>query len=722
MANTILTDEQIRSLQEASQRLVEQQNELLKQAKEIENVRERITKELEAEQQLLKKQEETYEAMFQLTTKTQELQQVKNKLAEQEAKIQETIKQIKQAQEISDQNLENSLKQKLSVERSEKDTLKEQLKDKKEILDLAEKQKKEAEKIFQAEKKITEEEEKQLKIIKQKEEEIRKKLGQSLDNLGKKITDISKSLLDGFNIPLLGTRISGLRDMIMQVVEAPVKAFKEFGNLDQFMPTIGKMREGLRELGVSEDEAFKAFGDLTQQVAEFSSYSESTQRSLITTASVLDKAGISTKTFGKQINDLTKVFGMLPQQAEKTALKLAALSKTLQDGNKSTEDFTALTPKLVGFGTRAVDVFEKTAIAAKKLGMETKELFGIMDQYDSFEKAADAAGELNIALGGQFVDTLELMNLSLEKGPVETLKYLQNAFDQSGVSLENLNRAQIKYFASAAKMDEKQFMQVFQNGARGVEDYIRQQEIAEKKQNDLNKVSEKTQTILTQLQNAFNAAFASEENVNALVNLIKSIVELSYKLVNIIKYFKDLVPLMASVFAAGKIIQFTGAIMKAGGAMAFLRQTTIAQAIANAVALAFANPLAALGGLAVAGLAAFTVYKLVGSATGGESGGVFADQEKVKGSVNAAKGTGGVAPVPKGDAVVKLDPKDSITPVGGGTAIASKSDGDFILKLDKMISVLVEIRDKNTKTVVELDGRTLAESIATTNARNPYIG
>lgn len=528
--------------------------------------------------------------------------------------------------------------------------------------------------------------------------------------LQKSMSIVGKSLLDGFNIPLLGTRIEGMRDMMTGILKAPAEAFKSFGFIDQYTGSINNMRQSMREAGVSEKEMYQAFGELNQVVGDFSNYSKGTQESIAGTSAKLALAGFNSKTTATNFNNLIKVFGQTKDQANETNIRLASLSKTLGDGTKSAEDFAALTPKLTGFGSRSVDVFEKTAIAAKKLGIETKELFNLMDQYDSFEKAADAAGELNVALGGQFVDSLELMQASLEGGPMDTLKVLQKGFEESGRSVDNLSRAELKYFAAAAKMSEADFVKIFKQGSAGIEEYVTKQEAAEKKQRDLNLIAEKTQDIFQKIQNAFNKAFADPKVIKSLTSMVEMIAKMSKTLANILPTVINLLPLFGGLFAAGKVFQVVGGIIQLTKALKVMG--LVEAAITGAkVSAAAANPLTiplAIGALAVGGAAYYGISSMINSAESeGTKGGGVAPQPKEDVSVG-----GGAIIQASANTKYKTDPKDTI--------IAAKPDGEIAELLRKVHDAVKQLSNRPVDVNVSLDARQINTQLQMENSRNPY--
>lgn len=562
------------------------------------------------------------------------------------------------------------------------------------------------------------------KLFEQKMKNINT-FAQKFQEVGNLSNKVGSSLLDGFNFPILGIRIKGLRDIMTDVIKAPAEAFKKYGFLDQYTNSINNMRESMLGAGIGEQQMYEAFGDLNQVVADFPTYSRGAQEQLVGTSAKLALAGFNSKTTATSFNNLVKVFGQTATQANNTNIRLAALSKTLGDGNKTFEDFTALTPKLTGFGGKAVDVFEKTSIAAKKLGMDTKELFGIMDQYDSFENAANAAGELNVALGGQFVDSLELMKASIEGGPTDVLNMLQKSFKESGVQVENLSRAQLKYFASAAKIPEDQFKKIFAAGGQGVDDYIRQQEKAAKEQENLNNIAKKTQDVFQDIQNAFAAAFGKKENIDALVKVVMKIKDMALSLADAFKTMKNMVPIMGALFATAQVTSFVSGILQAVAAQKELKKASLGAAIAEAfkTALGGWTGVAAVGaGLVAGGAAYLTLSNLMG-----ESGG------EAKPTIGAvAGGAAGAVPTAAAEPPMPVHqdafaPGGSMitTPQGGkfktsaqDSVIAAKDGGVLAEKLNEISGLLREYLERPVP--VMLDGKKVNSELARANKYNPF--
>lgn len=574
------------------------------------------------------------------------------------------------------------------------------------------------------------------KLHKAREEDI-KKQGEAFKKLGELASKVGNALLEGFNFPLLGVKIKGFREIMTDIIKAPAEAFKKYGFLDQYTQSIDNMRQGMIGFGVDEKSMYEALGELNQVVADFPNYSKSLQEQLVGTSAKLALAGFNSKATTLAFNNMTKMFNLTAPAADGARIKLAALSKTLGDGTKTFDDFNAMAPKLASFGGKAIEIFENTAIAAKKLGMDSKELFDIMHQADTFDKAADAAGNLNAMLGGQFFDSLELMKLSLRGSTEDILRYYQDAFKKGGVEVNKLEREQILALSSAAKMSEEQFTKIFGAGGQGVDEYLKKQKEATEKQNHLNEIAKKTQDVFQDIQNAFAKAFADKNNINSLVKVVMNIKDMALFFAKILQTIKNLAPIMAGLFAASQVLSFAAAIRTANGVMAALRATTLGQAIAQAFATGLTGAgLVAVGlSLAAAGGAAAYMYSLTGDDSGtsslnaissGTGGGSTPETPSI---VNPSEiGSAPASPIDNKTDDVSYGGGMIIPPKGSGqrarrlasddTTISARPGGILDQKLDTIISLMKEYGGRPT--VIELDGQRVNKQLGEAARIDPF--
>lgn len=100
------------------------------------------------------------------------------------------------------------------------------------------------------------------------------------------------------------------------------------------------------------------------------------------------------------------------------------------------KNMSALTEDVANFGNMSVKELGATATYMAKLGLEAKDLQGVINKFDDFESAAGSVSQLNQAFGIQ-LDTMEMMNA---ENPAERIDMMKDAFHAAGKSVEDMTR------------------------------------------------------------------------------------------------------------------------------------------------------------------------------------------------------------------------------------------------------------------------------------------
>ena len=229
-----------------------------------------------------------------------------------------------------------------------------------------------------------------------------------------------------------------------------------------------RLADDLRLSGVSYEEATQAAKALTAQTTDFTMMSKEMQNSLITDASLFNEVGISTETYSKNLQIGIKAMGMTAEESaknmrdiRKTALALNVPVTQLMD------DFAGTEEKLAQLGDTGTTSFKEMARIQKITGLEMGKLIAMTDKFDTFEGAAEAAGSLNAALGGNFVDSMSLM---MEDDPAERFKMIRDAIDSSGQSIEGMTRKQKMFMAGQLDMNVADFTKAMSGDLSVLED------------------------------------------------------------------------------------------------------------------------------------------------------------------------------------------------------------------------------------------------------------
>ena len=130
---------------------------------------------------------------------------------------------------------------------------------------------------------------------------------------------------------------------------------------------------------------------------------------------------------GKDVGDmLTATASMAIQMGEKFGVSGKVIGKNM----------SALTEDIANFGNMSVKQLGATATYMAKLGIEAKDLQGVIGKFDNFEDAAGSVSQLNQAFGMQ-LDTMEMMNA---ENPAERIDMMRDAFNEAGKSVEDMTR------------------------------------------------------------------------------------------------------------------------------------------------------------------------------------------------------------------------------------------------------------------------------------------
>lgn len=113
-------------------------------------------------------------------------------------------------------------------------------------------------------------------------------------------------------------------------------------------------------------------------------------------------------------------------------------------------DLSYMTSNMGKFGSMTKAQMGTAAVYTHKLGLEIKDLEGLLGAFDDFEIAAQNASKLAQAFGLN-VDALRMMK---EQDPAKRLEMLRSSFLATGRSIESMTRQEKQLLAQTAGLDE----------------------------------------------------------------------------------------------------------------------------------------------------------------------------------------------------------------------------------------------------------------------------
>ena len=200
---------------------------------------------------------------------------------------------------------------------------------------------------------------------------------------------------------------------------------------------IGDLNDRLRMYGVSTQEAATAVGAMYKGMTTFSRMSREQQAELSRTVSLLAEVGMSAESSVKILEASTKTLGYSLAESEHLLLDLRSTAQALQVPiEQLAGDFASAENMVAALGRTGPDSFKKLAASAKATGLELQTIVGIAEQFDTFDGAAKAAQGLNAVLGGNFLDSLTMIQ---EVDPAKRFMLIRDAIFAAGHSVESLS-------------------------------------------------------------------------------------------------------------------------------------------------------------------------------------------------------------------------------------------------------------------------------------------
>jgi len=214
-------------------------------------------------------------------------------------------------------------------------------------------------------------------------------------------------------------------------------------------------RESLGLMGISGAEAVGTMGRLYSGFSEFSELSRDSQQDFTVLSAQIEKLGGDAAGMAQTF---TKVAGMSLAETETAMREVAGAADALGiPFSQVSADLVAMGELFAKMGSGAMDVFLELQAASKATGLSVQELYNIVGQYDTFEASSQAAGRLNMVLGGNLLDTYSLLNATEE----ERIELLQRAMEQSSLTFDEMDRYQKREVSDALNISLEEAAQLF---------------------------------------------------------------------------------------------------------------------------------------------------------------------------------------------------------------------------------------------------------------------
>ena len=242
--------------------------------------------------------------------------------------------------------------------------------------------------------------------------------------------------------------VSAFTDSIVKqtfaVADMKVEFMKTTGASAEFADSLTKQYEEAREFGATTADVIASNQTLYSTFTDFTLISESARSSLALQGSELAKLGVSNQDFATAIQTSTKAMGMSTEQAGENMKDLAKFASDLGVApSELASQFAGAGDMLAKLGSEGTTAFKNLAIAAKTTGMSIESIVNLTNKFDTFDGAADQAGRLNAALGGNFVNAMDLM---MATDPAERFGMIRDSILDTGLSFDEMSYYQKNFF------------------------------------------------------------------------------------------------------------------------------------------------------------------------------------------------------------------------------------------------------------------------------------
>ena len=279
-----------------------------------------------------------------------------------------------------------------------------------------------------------------------------KAFGQALGTMGKTISKTMTPMNMGISVFKKFAEASVV--LTMEIDNASSAFAKATGTGNQYKNLISSVEQDNRRLGVSASESAAATSTLIGGFSEFLMIDGDLQKALVTEITQFEKFGVAAGTTTKFLQNVTRTTGRSIPAAQRLQKSIMGTANAFGDDlNKVMEESAEIMPKLAIHGQNLEGVFNNLYSASKRTGMGMSEIVSFAEQFDTFDSAAQAAGNLNAVLGqmggAPLVDTMQILE---ETDPAKRMQLFSDAIQQSVGDFEQLGYYQQKAIANTMGM------------------------------------------------------------------------------------------------------------------------------------------------------------------------------------------------------------------------------------------------------------------------------
>ena len=262
-------------------------------------------------------------------------------------------------------------------------------------------------------------------------------LAQAFENVREVFGDVSKDA--GGSVIKLGTSLT------QGMIGPGLSAIRVFGTLSEAIEYANKVASASPVLFDSMRDQFEKNGKSILAMSKGLGIAEEDFTGLMSAA----------KATGREIEDIEVE---IAKYAKGLSAQFGLNSKLIsRDMGKAMKD-------VKHFANSTVQEIAKASTYAHGLGLELKDITGVLDAFNTFDQAAENVSKLSQAFGVN-IDTMKLLEA---KTPDDALAMLKDSLAAAGKSADTMNRQELQLLASTVGMSEEAVRQSFSLKNQGI--------------------------------------------------------------------------------------------------------------------------------------------------------------------------------------------------------------------------------------------------------------
>jgi len=244
-----------------------------------------------------------------------------------------------------------------------------------------------------------------------------------------------------------GKLFSILKSTVFQMDQLIADFERNYQMGPAYTESITNQWKEMNQYGVSMEDARDAQVALITGMTDFTMLGQAQRDSITQASALLGEQGIAQADFAKGMQNSTKFFGQSASAAIVTQQELASAARAL--GRVPAEfaaEFAAAGPQLAKFGEQGIKAFKDLGRISKITGMEMDKVLSLTNRFDTFEGAAEQAGKLNAAMGGNMVNAMDMM---METDPAARFETLRESIMNTVGSFDDMSYYQKQFYTES---------------------------------------------------------------------------------------------------------------------------------------------------------------------------------------------------------------------------------------------------------------------------------